>query len=195
MLHKQIWDTLSTIDVTPGIEKKNGLDYLSWSFAWSQVKKYFPDIITHFSERDFPDGTMEVTCRITIRQGEETATHEMWLPVINYANRPIKNPDAFAVNTSKQRCLVKCFCLFGLGIGVYGGSVDLVEQAPEAKITKSEATKIRKMLKDSGADVEKFLNYFGAPTIDQLPADRWDNIIGMLEAKIAAKEQSDASAE
>jgi len=192
MLHKQIWDTLSTIDPTPGIEKKNGLDYLSWSFAWSQVKKYYPDIITHFSERTFPDGTVEVTCRVTIRQGEETATHEMWLPVINYANKPIKNPDAFAINTSKQRCLVKCFALFGLGIEVYGGSVDLVEEALPAKITKKQATQVRKLLKASGADVEKFLQYFEASTVDQLPADRWENIIGMLEAKIAIKEDGDA---
>jgi len=188
MLYKQIWDTLSSIDPTPGIEKKNGLDFISWSFAWSQVKKYFPDIHPEFTERTFPDQTVEVTCRITIRQGEETAVHEMWLPVLDFRNKPIQCPDAFAINTSRQRCMVKCLALFGLGIEVYGGTVDMPVQsnvAVSGAITKKQVSELKKMLKAASADVDKFLAYFGASTLDQLPADRWENIIGMLEAKIA----------
>ena len=188
MLYKQIWDTLSSIDPTPGIEKKNGLDFISWSFAWSQVKKYFPDIHPEFTERTFHDQTVEVTCRITIRQGEETAVHEMWLPVLDFRNKPIQCPDAFAINTSRQRCMVKCLALFGLGIEVYGGTVDMPVQANvvvSGAITKKQVSELKKMLKAASADVDKFLAYFGASTLDQLPADRWENIIGMLEAKIA----------
>ena len=188
MLYKQIWDILSSIDPTPGIEKKNGLDFISWSFAWSQVKKYFPDIHPEFSERTFPDQTVEVTCRITIRQGEDTAVHEMWLPVMDFRNRPIPSPDAFAINTARQRCMVKCLALFGLGIEVYGGLIDMAPEQPvivSGAISKKQVSDVKKLLKTSGADVDKFLQYFGARTIDQLPADRWENVIGMLEAKIA----------
>lgn len=198
MLYKQIWDILSSIDPTPGIEKKNGLDFISWSFAWSQVKKYFPDIHPEFSERTFPDQTVEVTCRITIRQGEETAVHEMWLPVMDFRNRPIPSPDAFAINTARQRCMVKCLALFGLGIQVYGGSVDMAAEQPvivSGAISKKQVTEVKKLLKTAGADVDKFLAFFGASTLDQLPAERWENIIGMLEAKISKKGAAHADKE
>jgi len=114
--------------------------------------------------------------------------HEMWLPVLDFRNKPIQCPDAFAINTSRQRCMVKCLALFGLGIEVYGGTVDMPVQsnvAVSGAITKKQVSELKKMLKAASADVDKFLAYFGASTLDQLPADRWENIIGMLEAKIA----------
>ena len=43
---------LSRIDVGEHIEKKNGLNYLSWAWAWSQVKAIYPDANYHVFERD-----------------------------------------------------------------------------------------------------------------------------------------------
>jgi len=193
MLHRQIWDTLSTIDCSAHVEKKGNLDYLKWSFAWSQLKKYFPNVSYKFSDRTFPDGTVEVTCKLTIHQGEEKAMHEMWLPCMDFRNKPIQQPDAFAINTTKMRCLVKTISLFGLGTTIYGGHVELAPEAPlvaSKPITKARVTTIKKMLKESDADLERFLNYFGASTLDQLPADRWENMIGMLQEKIDANQRS-----
>ncbi|MCZ2336752.1 MAG: DUF1071 domain-containing protein, partial [Chitinophagales bacterium] len=36
------WSVLSQIDCSQKIEKKNGLTYLSWAWAWGIVKQHFP---------------------------------------------------------------------------------------------------------------------------------------------------------
>ncbi len=48
------------------------------------------------------------------------------LPVIDNRNKPIINPDAFAINTSIMRCLAKAVALHGLGLYIYAGE-DLPE--------------------------------------------------------------------
>lgn len=40
---KSIFETLNSIDVEDKIEKKNGLSYLSWAWAWAEVKKLYPN--------------------------------------------------------------------------------------------------------------------------------------------------------
>jgi hypothetical protein len=52
------------------------------------------------------------------------------LPVMDYRNKAIPNPDAFAVNTAMQRCLAKAIALHGLGLSLYAGE-DLWEAEPE----------------------------------------------------------------
>lgn len=51
----------------------------------------------------------------------EELSHTMWLPVINANNKAIANPNAFDVNSSRMRCLVKCLAMFGLGHYIYAG--------------------------------------------------------------------------
>lgn len=36
---------LNHVDVSGKIEKKNGLSYLSWAWAWGELKKRYPDAI------------------------------------------------------------------------------------------------------------------------------------------------------
>lgn len=43
------------------------------------------------------------------------------LPVMDYRNKPIPNPDAFAVNTAIMRCMTKALSLHGLGLYIYAG--------------------------------------------------------------------------
>ena len=50
------------------------------------------------------------------------------LPVINYSNKAIPNPDAMAVNTAMQRCLAKAIALHGIGLYIYAG-----EDLPESE--------------------------------------------------------------
>ena len=56
------------------------------------------------------------------------------LPVLDHRNKPIQNPDSFAVNTSIMRCLAKCIALHGLGLYIYAG-----EDLPEAEVDEIEA--------------------------------------------------------
>lgn len=37
-----VWETLSKVDVSDHTEEKNGLTYLSWAWAWGEVKNNFP---------------------------------------------------------------------------------------------------------------------------------------------------------
>jgi hypothetical protein len=142
---REIWQTLSQVDCSKHVEKKNGLTYLSWAWAWGVLMEFYPEATFEFREpKSQPDGTMMVFCTVTI--GEHSRT--MWLPVMDYKNKAIVNPDAFALNTAMMRCLVKCLALFGLSHYIYAGEdlptavqetkpVVVQEPKPAAKIEES----------------------------------------------------------
>lgn len=124
-----IWATLSAIDCNEHVEKKGKFSYLSWTFAWAKVKEVYPSAkYKLMPDTTYPDGTMEVRVKVTIwTQDDEYAdggyslSHTMWLPVLDYKNNPIANPNAFDINTARMRCLVKCLAMFGLGHYIYAG--------------------------------------------------------------------------
>lgn len=118
MDYKEIWQTLSKIDVSKHIEKKAGLSYLSWAWAWGTMMEHYPEFeIAYDTPVQYEDGSMEVACIVTIGSCSRT----MWLPVMDHMNKAIKNPDARAISDAKQRCMVKCFALFGLAHYIYAG--------------------------------------------------------------------------
>jgi hypothetical protein len=57
------------------------------------------------------------------------------LPVMDYRNKAIANPDAMFVNTAMQRCLAKAIALHGLGLYIYTG-----EDLPEEDATEKPKT-------------------------------------------------------
>ena len=62
---------------------------------------------------------------------------------MDYKNKAIVDPDSRAISDAKQRCLTKCFGIFGLGCYLYTGS-DLpstTEVVPEKKTPKAKAPK------------------------------------------------------
>jgi hypothetical protein len=138
-LHKQIWDTFSKIDVSGHVEKKNGLDYLSWAFAIQKLNEYYPNNSYAFTETPLEGGTVMTECVMTIQDGKETAVRTMWLPVMDYRNKAIPNPDAFAINTSRMRCLTKCLAMWGLGLSLYS-KVELTDEPepPKKRINKEQ---------------------------------------------------------
>ena len=132
---KEIWQTLSSIDCSKHIEKKNNLSYLSWAWAWGMLMENYPEATFEFdTPQSQPDGTMMVFCTISI--GE--ASRRMWLPVMDYKNKAIVNPDAFAINTANMRCLVKCMALFGLGLYIYAGEDLPLFVEPETKVLPTD---------------------------------------------------------
>ena len=161
-LYKQIWDELSIIDVSEHIEKKGNLSYLSWAWAYGTLMKYYPNNSYSFTETKFDDGTMMMECALVIHDGEDLALRTMWLPVMDYKNRPIANPDAFAINTARMRCLVKCISMFGLGHYIYAGE-DIpqgTEPTPTQDIkTKTATRKSKPQLKVGDEYWEKVSTY------------------------------------
>lgn len=122
-----IWNTLSKIDVSKHVEKKNGLSYLSWAWAWGVLMEHYPHAEYSFSETEVhPDGTVTIHCRVEIGY----AIRSMWLPVMDYKNSAIKNPDARKISDTKMRALVKCLSMFGLGHYIYAGEDTPVDDKP-----------------------------------------------------------------
>lgn len=131
-LSKKVWQTLSAVNVNEHTQKKGNLTYLSWAWAWSTLMEHFPESTYGFTDRTMPDGTMEVNCSLIVSEGEESVIRTMWLPVMDYRNKAIANPDAFQLNTAKMRCLTKCISMMGLGMYIYAGE-DLPDQAAEER--------------------------------------------------------------
>jgi hypothetical protein len=115
-------------NVNDHVEKKNGLSYLSWAWAWAEALKADPAAtynVEMFGDKCFMDinGTAMVFVTATMFGKPMTCQ----LPVMDYRNKAITNPDAFAVNTAIMRCMTKALALHGLGMYLYSGE-DLPEE-------------------------------------------------------------------
>lgn len=152
--------TLNVINVNENTEKKNGLTYLSWAWAWSTLKQKYPDATYQIRQFDGKPylydenlGYMVMT-EMTV----DGITHEMWLPVMDGANKAMKSEPysyevkeykngkptgnlveklvspatMFDINTAIMRCLTKNIAMFGLGLYIYAGE-DLPEETEEQK--------------------------------------------------------------
>lgn len=145
---------LLQINVSGHTEKKNGLTYLSWAWAWAEVLKIDPlarwHAVEYSDERGcarpcmyLADGTAMVKTEVTIK-GE---TKVCLLPVMDHRNKAIKNPDAFAINTAIMRCMTKAISMHGLGLYIYAGEDlpmtdgDSLVPALEASIEQAKARK------------------------------------------------------
>ena len=114
---------LAKINVNEKLEKKNGLSYLSWPWAWDQLLRADPDADFEYGQPTTHGGdTVMVYCAVTAF-GKKRTAH---LPVMDHRNKAIAQPDAFQINTAMQRCLVKAIGLHGLGLYIYAGE-DLPE--------------------------------------------------------------------
>lgn len=129
-LAKEMWDKLSQIDVSKHTEKKGRFTYLSWAWAWEVFSENYPESQYKVSHSELPDGTMEVQCFMVVSRDGEKVKRNMWLPVLDHNNKAITKPNAFHINTSKMRCLVKCLAMYGLGHYIYAG-----EDLPKQKST------------------------------------------------------------
>lgn len=119
----EVYQNLSKVQFNDSdIDKKQGMAYVKWSKAWSELMKHYPDSTWEAGETTYyPDRTASVSVSVTIKGGTtESATRSMMLPVLN-GNKPLIEPNAFQFNTSHMRCMVKCLALFGLGLYIYEG--------------------------------------------------------------------------
>jgi hypothetical protein len=116
---------LRKINVNEKIEKKGKFSYLSWSWAVDQLLQQDPAATWTYGDPVYFAETLMVFCSVTAFGKTMTAQ----MPVINNQNKAIQNPDAMAVNTAMQRCLVKAIALHGLALYIYSGE-DLPEEEP-----------------------------------------------------------------
>lgn len=131
--------TLNSVNVNEHTESKNGLTYLSWAWAWGEVKKLFPDATyTIYENKDgwnyHTDGrTAWVKTGVTVNGIE----HIEMLPVMDFKNKsiPVESITSFDVNKAIQRSLTKAVARHGLGLYIYAGE-DLPEGEEKPKENK-----------------------------------------------------------
>jgi hypothetical protein len=135
-MEKSVFEVLNAIDCSQHIEKKNGLTYLSWAWAWQILKKHYPSSTYTIYEdamgRNYhTDGR---TCWVKTGVCVEGIEHIEYLPVMDYRNASITTDKvtSFDVNKAIQRSLTKAVARHGLGLYIYAGE-DLPDAADEDK--------------------------------------------------------------
>ena len=150
-----MFNALSNLDLSDKCEKRDQLTYLSWANAWSEFKSAYPSAtyqilknesgLPYFSD---PDLGIMVFTEVTV----DDVTHQMWLPVMNGANKSMKltpytyqvwdnykksfvektvqAASMFDINKTLMRCLVKNLAMFGLGLYIFQGD-DLPEKSTD----------------------------------------------------------------
>ena len=127
---------LNNINCSEKIEKKNGLSYLSWAWAWGEIKKIHPTANYKIYETEngvnyWTDGrTGWVKTGVTINDIE----HIEYLPIMDFKNKsiPLENITSFDVNKAIQRSLTKACARHGLGLYIYAGE-DLPENETQVQ--------------------------------------------------------------
>lgn len=129
-----VFKTLKGIDCNAHTEKKNGLTYLSWAWAWSILKEHYPSATYTIYENAegmnyHTDGR---TCWVKTGVTVEGIEHIEYLPVMDYRNASITidRVTSFDVNKAIQRSLTKAVARHGLGLYIYAGE-DLPDAADE----------------------------------------------------------------
>lgn len=173
---------LNNIDVSKKIEKKNGLNYLSWAWAWAELKKIHPKANYKIYEQEngciyWTDGK---TCWVKTGVIIDDIEHIEYLPIMDYRNKSILLEDitSFNVNSAIQRSLTKAVARHGLGLYIYAGE-DLPNDTKDAdtdeytKRTKEEPTNdlktipisqerldtINDLIIETNTDYKKFCEY------------------------------------
>lgn len=151
---------LNQVNVSGKTEKKGNLTYLSWCWAWGELKKEHPTANYKVYEHPenycnyFHDGnTAWVKVSVTVEEIE----HIEYLPIMDMRNKSLKveSITSFDVNKAIQRALTKAIARHGLGLYIYAGE-DLPEESEEQKAEEfnklqSEVAKLKTV-----EDVRKF---------------------------------------
>lgn len=144
-----VFETLNKINVNSKTEKKNGLTYLSWAWAWGEVKKVYPLAFYTIYENEngwnyFTDGK---TCWVKTGVTIEGLEHIEYLPVMDYRNKSIStdNVTSFDVNKAIQRSLTKALARHGLGLYIYAGE-DLPEDQQADDLEKKYVDTILQLI-------------------------------------------------
>lgn len=138
------FNDLYAVNVNGHTEKKNNLTYLSWAWAWGEIKKRHPDAT--YTVYENVDGwnyhTDGRTCWVKTGVTVNGIEHIEYLPVMDYKNKsiPVENVTSFDVNKAIQRSLTKACARHGLGLYIYAGE-DLPEEEAAEKQDASRNAK------------------------------------------------------
>ena len=181
-----MFDALYSLDLSDRLEKRDNdkLSYLSWANAWAEFKRAYPNAeyrIIKNLETNLPYfNDPEIGIMVYTEVTADNQTYEMWLPVMNGANKAMKETaytyqvydnykkqyvektvnaaTMFDINKTIMRCLVKNLAMFGLGLYVYAGE-DLPNDeslSADTNITKKQQVRNTKAITIQQPTQEKY---------------------------------------
>ena len=156
------FETLNNINVNDKVEKKNGLSYLSWAWAWGEVKKAFPEATYTIYEVVNPNGyicnyyTDGCTCWVKTGVTINGIEHIEELPVMDFRNKsiPLDKVTSFDVNKAIQRSLTKAIARHGLGLYIYAG-----EDLPEEEANHKDDAKVEELMNNISSKIIDLQHY------------------------------------
>lgn len=190
---------LNSINVSEHIEKKGQFSYLSWPYAVAQLRQADPTATWTVLRFDgLPYQKTEAGCFVEVAVTVQGVTLSQIHPVLDAKNEPVERPNAFDINTSIQRCLVKAIALHGLGLYIYAGedlpqggrTGDTPHAKPTAAVSALPAGKpasaaqlryIERLVEETGSELTKVLAFFGVATLDGFTSQSASRAIASLE--------------
>lgn len=145
MSTETLFEKLNKVNVNDKTEKKGKFTYLSWAFAWGELKKVAPDakVTVYHNERDNMP-YFESEAGVIVKVGVEVngVEHISFLPLMDFKNKSISKDsfDMMDVNKAIQRATVKAIGLHGLGLYIYAGE-DLPEDEQDSEPKKTSTRK------------------------------------------------------
>lgn len=216
---------LSTLNINAKTDTKgsgrNALKYLSWSEAWGEFVKVYTDATYEVikNENNLPYFSDDSGAMVYVKVTANNLTHEMWLPVMDGANKAMKNKpytyqvseyvngaktgnmidksvDAFTmfdINKTIMRCLTKCLAMFGLGLYIYNNE-DMPEVEPEQPkpITADMLQQLEELIKKIKKDGirEKFCIAFEIKDLKDMPMNKFVSAIKRLNLTIEEEKKA-----
>jgi hypothetical protein len=186
-MEKNYFEELNSINVSDKIEKKNGLSYLSWAFAWGEIKKKHPDAFYTIYENAegwfyHTDGK---TCWVKTGVTVNGLEHIEYLPVMDFRNKSIfaENVTSFDVNKAIQRSLTKAVARHGLGLYIYAGE-DLPEDETQGIAIGKKETKVKmatfeqiKRIKELVENLDAMFDYYKVKGFEEMTEKQASEII------------------
>lgn len=145
MSTETLFEKLNKVNVNDKTEKKGKFTYLSWAFAWGELKKVAPDakVTVYHNEKDNMP-YFESEAGVIVKVGVEVngVEHISFLPLMDFKNKSISKDsfDMMDVNKAIQRATVKAIGLHGLGLYIYAGE-DLPEDEQDSEPKKTSTRK------------------------------------------------------
>ena len=188
---------LNKIDVNDKTEKKGNLTYLSWAWAWGELKKRHPDATYTIYENEdglfyhHDERTAWVKTGVTVNGIE----HIEYLPVMDYKNNSITIDKITSTDVNKtiQRSLTKAVARHGLGLYIYAGE-DLpdgneaeVEKIKGTKISETKVKALQSKIDADGIDTDRLLKLYKVKSLSDLNEEQLSQIVNSWSTEIVPK--------